>query len=702
MSNPHSGDPPSFTPSASYRRTSYATVAAGTPDSPFRDSDSLSRAHSGTPTREGERTGNMSAVRSTHAPPGAGFHDERRPGTSGRSDGPAGASASWASDALGYGAGSGHEQHQAFFKPSYLQTSRYVQRLEQAYEAHLAELQEYANRHPTIKIPLSTNSSNVNLGKMPSAHSHRSPVQDVIERLAPPSAESELHPLPARWSEEDKMNGLEIMADGTEVRFNGVTKTSDEAAAVRSDSPMPKEVGIFYFEVTVLSRGKDGYIGVGFSGRKANLNRLPGWEGDSWAYHGDDGYVFSCSASGKAYGPRFGSQDVVGCGVNFRTGDAFFTKNGNYLGKAFSNIRNDRLYPSVGMKKPGEHLRINFGKTPFVFDIDTMMEEERRDVMADINSTNVSELHPPDDENALVHNLIGQYLAHEGYIATAKAFGADLQERQRAISDPSQTTQFTSDEEDIHANNRQRIRRSILDGDIDRALKYTSTYYPRIFEDEKNKDIYFRLRCRKFIEMIRRYSELSTAVSSPTTVTKSVDSLASNGHADVTEDDQDLDEPPDTQMELDDQLHREASRDHEEQPLPTDDIDMDASQELPPKLTFMKAEQVMNQAVRYGQELNAEFGKDPRPAIQSFLREIFAIVAYGNPSNSPMAHLFEVTGRAEIAEDVNGAVLVSLGKPSSAALEKLCAQTEALLDEAANKTGSAAALIHVREDFLRE
>lgn len=644
----------------------------------------------------------MSTSRSTYAPLGAGFTHERRPGTSGRSDGPAGASASWASDAIGYGAGSGYEQRTTVFKPSYLRTSRYVQRLEQAYEAHLAELQEYANRHPTIKIPLSTNSSNVNLSKMTPAHIHRGLVQDVIERLSPSPVESGLHPLPGRWSEEDKMNGLEIMADGTEVRFNGVTKTSDEAAAVRSDFPMPKEVGIYYFEVTVLSRGKDGYIGIGFSGRKANLNRLPGWEGDSWAYHGDDGYVFSCSASGKAYGPRFASQDVVGCGVNFRTGDAFFTKNGNFLGRAFTDIKSDRLYPSVGMKKPGEHLRINFGKAPFVFDIDTMVEEERRNIMTDINNTDVSELHPPDDENALVHNLIGQYLAHEGYIETAKAFSADVQERQQSISDPSQTSQFSSEEKDIHANNRQRIRRSILDGDIDRALKYTSTYYPRLFENEKTQDIYFRLRCRKFIEMMRRYSELTTATSSPTTVTKSVDSLPSNGHVEAADDGEDLEEPPDTQMELDDQLHREVSKGHEEPTISTDNVDMDASQELPPKLTFMKAEQVLNQAVKYGQELNAEFGKDPRPAIQSFLREIFAIVAYGNPSNSPMAHLFDATGRAEIAEDVNGAVLVSLGKPSSAALEKLCAQTEALLDETANKTGGAAALIQVREDFLRE
>jgi hypothetical protein len=25
--------------------------------------------------------------------------------------------------------------------------------------------------------------------------------------------------------------------------------------------------------------------------------------------------------------------DVIGCGINFNTGEAFFTKNGNYLGK---------------------------------------------------------------------------------------------------------------------------------------------------------------------------------------------------------------------------------------------------------------------------------------------------------------------------------------------------------------------------------
>lgn len=44
---------------------------------------------------------------------------------------------------------------------------------------------------------------------------------------------------------------------------------------------------------------------------------------------------------------------------------------------------------------------------------------------------------------------------------------------------------------------------------------------------------------------------------------------------------------------------------------------------------------------------------------------------------------------------------VSLGKPSSAALEKLCMQTEAFLDAAAAKTGGSAAFVNIRQDILQ-
>ena len=71
---------------------------------------------------------------------------------------------------------------------------------------------------------------------------------------------------------------------------------------------------------------------MGFSSSRVSLNRLPGWEPESWAYHGDDGRSFCCSDHGREYGPKFGSHDIIGCGVNFRTGCAFFTKNGVFLG----------------------------------------------------------------------------------------------------------------------------------------------------------------------------------------------------------------------------------------------------------------------------------------------------------------------------------------------------------------------------------
>lgn len=45
------------------------------------------------------------------------------------------------------------------------------------------------------------------------------------------------------------------------------------------------------------------------------------------------------------------------------------------LGNAFRELRNVRLFPSVGMKKqPTVHLVANFGQQPFIFDIDGMVK----------------------------------------------------------------------------------------------------------------------------------------------------------------------------------------------------------------------------------------------------------------------------------------------------------------------------------------
>ncbi|KAK5201931.1 hypothetical protein LTR16_000948 [Cryomyces antarcticus] len=590
-----------------------------------------------------------------------------------------------------------------FFVPSYLKGSRYMERLEKAHKAKLAAQRE-ARTASLSSNPgsLSTSPSSVSLHKL--VGSHRGLTHDVIERAPPFTAEDGPAPLPSRWSDTDKQPGAEVQADGSEVKFTGLSKSQDEAASVRSNHPMPKECGIYYYEVTVISKGKEGLIGVGFSGPKVNLNRLPGWEPESWAYHGDDGMSFCNTASGKPYGPKYSTLDVIGCGVNFRTGCAFFTKNGVNIGIAFRDIKAQKLFPSVGLKKPGEHLRVNFGQTPFVFDIDGMVEAEKSLIHREISQVSVTSLQPPLDETALIQELIAQYLAHDGYVETGRAFSSEVREELRSLAIGSRpVSRMLDPEEDLDAVNRQRIRSAILSGDIDKALKYTSAYYPNVLRD--NENIYFQLRCRKFIEMIRRCNDLQTlSAASPKT-------RASTKREQHTAEADEYNDVFDHQMELDDQLvhppnsNGNGAAENNGHAAWTDDSadQMDTTLDSPPIHTESadaKYNTLLQQTLQYGQELRLEFNADPRRDVQKALRDTFALIAYTDARESSLAGMLDVKGRVPISEELNGAILVSLGREKEAALERLVHQTEVLVEDL-GANGGAGAFIHVGRDFLR-
>ncbi|KAI4717084.1 SPRY-domain-containing protein [Aureobasidium sp. EXF-10727] len=534
-----------------------------------------------------------------------------------------------------------------FIRPSYLRNSRHVERLETQHNEDLAVFDEL-RRHPhTIS---SSQDLSANIGSATIHRSRKDIIQDYIARN--PLRSGGPRRLPTSWSDIDKWPGLELSAGGTEVKFTGSTKTSDEAASIRSDHPMPKEVGIYYFEVTVLSRGKEGLIGIGFSGPKASLNRLPGWEPESWAYHGDDGFSFSCTASGKPYGPKFAAWDVVGCGVNFETGSAFFTKNGVFLGEAFHNVRGDKLYPSVGMKKNNEHLRVNFGSDPFVFDIDSMMENQRSRVKADINKTSADTLETARDETMLVQELVAQYLAHDGYVETARAFNREVRDERKPLHMDLEGVELFDPSQDLHAIRRQSIRSAILEGEIDKALKYINAYYPHVLDREENKDIYFKLRCHPPAVAQKAAGKLPQKLPS------------SNGAT------------FDHQMELDDQLHRESHAPIiPPMPVPSpfnpgirfgdgangDDGKEDSMDTAPDDFhsvsSSMDSEQLLVEALEFGQELKAEFSDDPRPAVRKALDDTFALIAYQDARESVVGGLMEGKGRVEIAEEVNSAIL---------------------------------------------
>ncbi|PBP21307.1 SPRY domain-containing protein [Diplocarpon rosae] len=932
----------------------------------------------------------------------------------------------------GYGAlGGGHADH--FFTPSYLNGSKYVQRLEEAHRAKAAAHKDGLSAHSSQPGSLSTSASSMNLHTK-IAPSHRGMTYDLIEK-APPVEDDMLAPLPSKWNSQDKYGGLEVLSDGQEVKFTGPKSERDrdlEACAIRADYPMPSQCGIYYFEVTIISRKREeSSIGIGFSSKNVPLSRLPGWEPESWAYHGDDGHSFGCNSSGKHYGPPFNAGDIIGCGINFRTNSAFFTKNGDHLGTAFRDINKEKLYPSVGMKKAGEHVRVNFGQSPFVFDIDDMMsasnlsypqppdspgdndspngtnapgfptpathlsddemvrmvlhrwesrraaeaddfadmsplianstrmglqttrhgstispsvplapsafyrrptqrlghqnsntepshmiaspslsdildrsnpgraaastartsafreslgrpvtadssiserttylvrafrrfvtmislnaaeqsfldtarrvdllqaelsreidmsraainlrasdlrseeleleeqatrlwtrlvvtpepptalagspaqyiirsaetirrpvsptpgergflsssfrqveddyqnptpwngrlangrsiriglagdgiyatisdltpgagfiadaaqhtpehslppetgllpstgpknislradyeeQREKKQIKQQIEATSTANLAPPLSETELIQALILQFLSHDGYVETARSFAEEIYEEKKALNfDPSTTVPGPDVREDEDAGHRQRIRKAVLEGDIEKALKHTNAFYPNVLKD--NEHVSFRLKCRRFIEMIRQGAEMQ---SSP----HSSGNKKGNGHSgdwydDIINQDMDLDDHQS-------QLNKNWDR-------------MDTEE---PSENRAEYQNLLQETLTYGQLLQAEYKDDPRREVGKALEDAFALMAYQDPLNAKeVAHLLDPNGRAAVAEELNSAILLSLGKSSTAALEKLIQQTTVLLEDL-GEGGGPGAFVSI-DDFVK-
>ncbi len=81
----------------------------------------------------------------------------------------------------------------------------------------------------------------------------------------------------------------------------------------------------------------------------------------------------------------------------------------------------------------------------------------RSEINKDINSIDVSKIHPHLDENTLLKELVAQFLAHEGYVETGKAFAEEVQTEDGTLRSGRGTSlENYAVEEDIDAGNRQR------------------------------------------------------------------------------------------------------------------------------------------------------------------------------------------------------------------------------------------------------
>ena len=182
-------------------------------------------------------------------------------------------------------------------------------------------------------------------------------------------------PLPRNLSLEDKSSTaiidsnnpfrLEYSPDPVVTNYY----ESRDNGCVRANNPIPLNAGIYYFEIKILSKGVHGRAYIGLTSSDSDLTRAPGWDLDTYGYHGDDGKKFAAQHRGDPYGPTFSTNDIVGCGVNFENQTCFFTKNGSCLGIAFREMPMTNLYPTVGHGSNNEAMEVNFGQSPFLYNI---------------------------------------------------------------------------------------------------------------------------------------------------------------------------------------------------------------------------------------------------------------------------------------------------------------------------------------------
>lgn len=145
-----------------------------------------------------------------------------------------------------------------FFVPSYLASSNYVQKLEEAHK-----LKANSSRDPKHSTTdgSSSNGTGFSAANLPPG-SHRGLSHTVVER--PPFDDDDaLAPLPTRWNKSDMWGGLDLQPDGLGVKYlgpKGYHERDHEACAVRANHHMPPQCGIYYYEVHILAGKRDEYV----------------------------------------------------------------------------------------------------------------------------------------------------------------------------------------------------------------------------------------------------------------------------------------------------------------------------------------------------------------------------------------------------------------------------------------------------------
>ncbi|KAK1436471.1 hypothetical protein QVD17_02251 [Tagetes erecta] len=304
--------------------------------------------------------------------------------------------------------------------------------------------------------------------------------------------EEEEEELPTELDTVNSSGGFSIvLPDKLSVQYPTVNLHGHDVGVVQANCPAPVKRLFYYFEMYVKNAGAKGNIAIGFTTEGFNLRRQPGWEANSFGYHGDDGLLYRGQGKGDTFGPTYSTGDTVGAGINYASQELFFTKNGQVVGTVEKDVKG-RFYPTIAVHSQNEEVSVNFGEDPFLFDIKAYEAAQRAN-----QRTHIERISIPQTAS---YGIVRSYLQHYGYEETLNVFD---EANQTSVPPVTGIRDNGVNEHVIYAlNHRKVLRKLIMDGQIDDALRNLHEWYPGTVQDDTSA-IYFMLHCQKFIELVR-------------------------------------------------------------------------------------------------------------------------------------------------------------------------------------------------------
>ena len=298
-----------------------------------------------------------------------------------------------------------------------------------------------------------------------------------------------------------------------------------------------------------------------------------------------------------------------------------------------------------------------------------------------------------------INELVLSYLSHHGYAKTAKAFQSQCERRGGLISggvgdeeapipvppppvnshghevdmdmdmelaSPIKTlaTTNTSTKSSasasasdgrglgIHTNDielRTQIVNSVIKGDIDIALREMERFYPKVLEVESGVML-FKLRCRKFVELILEAAELKKAMTRETATNEmdidveeeEVVEAGTNGYGGS---ESGIGGGGSAAIPIKAKRKQSFSSPHH----PSSSHSALAAQ----------YESTLSSAISYGQTLQSDYKTDSRPEVRGIFKKTFGIVAYEDPlgAGGEVAEVAGHAARVRLATELNQEIL---------------------------------------------